>query len=370
MNQCKTTLFLLLLTISCTAICSNKKQSKEEKAFEKISLDNPNIQVLGSNYVTRDANKLTFSRFSEACLNAPPKERMFNSTKAKTCSGIRVQFVTKASEVKLTFSPQDGLNRGAEFAVLQDNQMTNTFAFNAKQSSQEMELHISSKSTQTETLYEVVLPSFCNVALTELKLKEGSLSTYAAPQKPTYLAIGNSITHGVGQGSATYLTYPYLLAKKLDVNYFNLAVGGAKISQAVAQQLEEMPQADMITILIGYNDLMFDSKSVEEYVSAYTKYLTTIRANQPKAKIYCISLTHTRASGNSKTHVVPDDYRKALKHLVQDFKQKGDSNLVFVAGDAITSETNLRQQPLKDKVHFSIEGASLFANELYKIMKN
>lgn len=368
MNQCKTVLLLILLAISSTAIYSSNKESTQ--SFKKIALTDPNLHVLGANYSTRTPNKLTYSRFSTACLNAPAQERMFNAKKAKTCSGIRIQFATKASELKLTFSPEEGLNRGAEFAVLQNNQMTNTFAFNAKQSKKEMVLHICSKSPGTQTVYEVVLPSFCNVALTTLELKDGELSTYTPPQKPIYLAIGNSITHGVGQGSATYLTYPYLLAKKLDVNYFNLAVGGAKISQAVAKQLAEMPQADMITILIGYNDLMFDSKSVEEYVSAYTKYLTTIRANQPKAKIYCISLTHTRASGNSKTNIVPEDYRKALKHLVQDFKQKGDNNLVFVAGDAITSEANLRQQPTKDKVHFSIEGASLFADALYKIMKN
>ena len=216
----------------------------------------------------------------------------------------------------------------------------------------------------------MVLPSFCHVALTELSiLGPSKLSACTAEKRPIYLAIGNSITHGVGQGSATFLTYPYLLARKLNVDYFNLAVGGAKISPAIAQQLAEMPQADIITILIGYNDMMFDSKSVKEYVAAYTKYVKTIRTHQPNAKIYCISLTHTRASGNVRSGVVPEEYRVALKQLVDKCISKGDNKIVFVAGDAITSEANLRQDLLKDKVHFSIEGARLFADALYRIIE-
>jgi hypothetical protein len=66
---------------------------------------------------------------------------------------------------------------------------------------------------------------------------------------------------------------------------------------------------------------------------------------------------------------VPDDYRQALKTLIEQFQANGDDNLVFVAGDKITSEANLRQDKLDDKTHMGIDGAAMFANELYPIIK-
>ncbi|TLX71262.1 SGNH/GDSL hydrolase family protein [Labilibacter sediminis] len=334
-----------------------------------IPANSQHINVSGANYVFRAENKLSFNRFSETTLNAPLNDRMFNADKGRTCSGIKLLFKSSAKTIHLTFSPEEGANRGAEFAVLQNGNMTKTYAFNAKQSAQDMQLEIENASPGKETLIEVVLPSFCNVSLTNIVLSDGKdLIPFTPEKKPFYLALGNSITHGVGQGSASYLTYPYLLAQKLNMNYYNLAIGGAKISPAIAAQTKEMPQADIITILIGYNDMMSNNKTVIEYETAYKSYLSQVRINQPNAKIYCISVTYTRASGNEKTGVVPDDYRKALKKLVDQFIEDGDDKLYFIAGDQITTEANLRQDVLTDKVHFGIDGAAMFAEELYQII--
>jgi lysophospholipase L1-like esterase len=65
---------------------------------------------------------------------------------------------------------------------------------------------------------------------------------------------------------------------------------------------------------------------------------------------------------------IRDSYRKALKHLVFQLQSEGDSRLHLIEGDHITSEANLRQDVLSDKVHFSIEGAALFAKELEQLI--
>ncbi|MBI9062004.1 MAG: SGNH/GDSL hydrolase family protein [Marinilabiliaceae bacterium] len=336
---------------------------------KKVQLNNPNIHVKGANYVFPSADKLHYCRFSEATLTAPLAEKLFNSNKAITNSGIKIQFKTASRVVKLTFTPQDGDNRGSEFAVLQNGEMTGTYDFKGNAGKTDMLLEITNAHAGQATLFEVVLPSWANVAVTQMNIDAHSELKPITPQnKPIYLALGNSITHGVGQGSASYLTYPYLLAEKLGLDYYNLAVGGAKISQPIAAQTAEMPQADIITLLIGYNDLFFNDKTVEQYTSSYRDYLTEIRKNQPKATIFCISLTHTRSTYNPETGVVPDDYRLALKTLVEEFQSNCDHNLVFVAGDAITSEENLRQDKPADKVHMGIEGAALFADELASII--
>lgn len=160
------------------------------------------------------------------------------------------------------------------------------------------------------------------------------------------------------------------MAKNLNADFFNLAVGGAKISQAIAAMLKDLPKADLITTLIGYNDLHFNNKSVIDYISDYKKFLLEVRSNQPDARIYCIGLTFTRSTGNQKTGVVPDDYRNALKTLVSSMRKKGDNKLFFITGDSITSVKNLRQDFPKDKTHFSIEGAALFAEELEQIISS
>lgn len=334
-----------------------------------IPLNHPDIHVKGAHSVFASTKQLHYCRFSKHTLEASTQNRLFNPDKAITNSGIRLLFKTASPFVNLTFTPQAGDNRGSEFAVLQNGEMTGTYEFKGNNGKTNMRLELTNTTPEKKTLFEVVLPSWSNVALTRMEIDDNhDLAAFTLAKRPIYLALGNSITHGVGQGSASYLTYPYLLAEKLDVDYYNLAVGGAKISPAIAAQTAEMPQADIITILIGYNDLMFNNKTIEAYTSSYRDYLAEIRKNQPKATIFCISLTHTRSTGNCKTGMVPDDYRLALKSLVKEIQANGDDNLVFVAGDAITSEDNLRQDQPEDKVHLGIEGAALFADELYHII--
>ncbi|TAJ14532.1 hypothetical protein DMA11_05005 [Marinilabiliaceae bacterium JC017] len=336
-----------------------------------VSLDNPNIHVTGANYVFPSHDKLHYCRFSETTLNAPLNEMLFNPKKARTNSGIKLRFKTASPFINLTFSPQEGDNRGSEFAVLQNGKISGKYAFKGDAGKTAMLLEITNDYPGQETCFEVVLPSWSNVALTNMEINDKSdLMPFTPKAKPIYLALGNSITHGVGQGSASFLTYPYLLAEKLDADYYNMAVGGAKISPAIARQTAEMPQADIITILIGYNDMMFNDKTVPQYTTAYRAFLTEVRKNQPKATIFCISLTHTRSTGNESTGVAPDDYRQALKSLIEEFKTNGDNNLVFVAGDKITTEANLRQDKLDDLTHFGIEGAALFAEELHHIISS
>lgn len=178
--------------------------------------------------------------------------------------------------------------------------------------------------------------------------------------KPVYIALGNSITHGVGQESASFLTYPYILAEKLNYDMYNLGVGGAKISFPLAQMTKEMPKAKLITILIGYNDFKFKHKTIQQFIHDYTKFINELRKNQPNANIFCIGLTYTKATINEHSGVKPEDYRIALKNIIYEFQTKGDQSIFYIAGDEITSE-----EDLNDKVHLNIQGAANFANKLY-----
>ena len=116
----------------------------------------------------------------------------------------------------------------------------------------------------------------------------------------------------------------------------------------------------MITVLIGFNDYNGKGISAEEYSKRYTNVLNTLREKHPSTKIYCISMTYT-TQNNSKTSQIPaDDFRKVVREVVAKRQNNGDKNIFLIKGEDITNETSL-----KDKVHFSIQGAHDFAEALY-----
>ena len=71
-------------------------------------------------------------------------------------------------------------------------------------------------------------------------------------------------------------------------------------------------------------------------------------------------MTYT-TQNNSKTSQIPaDDFRKVVRDVVGKRQNNGDNNIFLVKGEEITTAANL-----KDKVHFSVKGAELFADTLY-----
>ena len=57
------------------------------------------------------------------------------------------------------------------------------------------------------------------MTLVKLEINDNStLEKYSTKQRKLMFNFGDSITHGTGQNSSSYLTYPYILADKLGVN--------------------------------------------------------------------------------------------------------------------------------------------------------
>lgn len=332
-----------------------------------IPLDNENIHVNGAAYVFRSPEKLFYKRFSDETLNAADDVRMFSVKTALSTSGVSIQFKTKSSFIYLTFKPEPGLNEKGSFKILKDGAELKTINFKGPVKD-EINIRLDTLSSGKESVYEIILPSYSNLALTKLEIDDTSkLVSYQPAGKKIYISFGDSITHGRGQDGASYLTYPFLLAQKLNMSLYNLAVGGAKISIPAADMSKDLPQADVITVLIGYNDLNGASHSAERFERDYREYLSLIRKNQPGAKIFCISLLYTKKKENEKTHLTPDDFRGIIKRVVAEY-QSADKNLYLIEGDKITSAANLQPGEDTDKVHLTVKGAGLLAESLYKKM--
>jgi lysophospholipase L1-like esterase len=334
-----------------------------------IAPDNPSIIVSGARYAHKISEGVEFLRFSPDVL-ALGMESGFNPEKARTTTGVQLSFKTDSPKIQLHFQFKDGdYNRGSQFIISQNGRHYKEFNFTPKDNA--AVLDINSDSPGKAVVYTVLLPVFANPILVGMTIEDDSklIKLVPSPQK-VYVAIGDSITHGTGQKNSAQ-TYPYQLASKLNLDLYNMAVGGGKISVTAAECLKDWDKIDLITILIGYNDLHFAGKKNSEYREQYSKMLEAIRKNHPETKIFCISLLFTRKNESVKTGATTDQYRNVVTEIVKARQIKGDNNIFLIEGGQITSEKNLRgDEAPTDPVHMGIEGAAMFADELFEIVRH
>jgi len=328
-----------------------------------VDLHDPDLLFQGIPYVNRQSYSTSFSRFSPDLLVKGKKDLGFNPEKALSTTGGVITFQTDSPAARFRFRPGPGMNRGSEFAVFIDGMFKSKHVFNAKQ--KEMEFEVASKSAVGEATWEVTLPSWSNPELMSLEVKGGSgLLPMSETRRGVYVALGDSITHGTGQGSATHLTWPFLLSRKLDHSLYNLAVGGAGVSVAAGESLAALDRIDLITILIGYNDWNSEADSSDEFKRQYNQLLQAVRASHPDTPVFCISPLVTRREVSKSSGIKIDEFRSAVQQLVEEW-QASDSNIHFINGEDVSSLANLRPEETGDMVHLGIEGAAILSESLF-----
>jgi len=362
--------FLRWLSLLCLMLFGTFKitVASEVTALKKVNLDQGDVRYLGSNYVRHDNNQVRFTRHSQEVLRLKRQILNFNAEKAQTTTGITINFATNSSKIQLEFIALPSINRGSEFAIYENNEFIKSVKFKAKD--KVMTLDFNSKTKQVSE-YQITLPSLSNVALTALKIDNDSkIVPIKYKRNAKYIAMGDSITHGVGQGSATHLTYPFQLAKHLDLELYNLAVGGGKVSIPIAEMLNDFDNVSLITLLIGYNDWQTPNANISAFKKQYKTMINTIRISQPKADIFAITPLYTKKKLSKVGNIPISDYRYAITNIVNEMILSGDNKLHLIEGDTITSIKSLRHKKSKDPVHLGIEGAEKFAEELSQIISD
>lgn len=353
-----------LFTAVALLVCANIAPAIAAKT---VDLNNDKIRYLGTNYVYHKDNQVSFTRHSKATLATNKMTLAFNPVKAQTTSGIVLNLATQSQEINFEFVLLPKENRGSEFALYENGSLVKTYKF--KRKDKQLLIHYKSDNNQYKE-YRLTLPSWSNVALKAITLDDNSIILpIKTSRKAKYVAIGDSITHGVGQGSATQLTYPYIVAQGLDLELYNIAVGGGKTSIPTAEMLKDFGEIKLITLLIGYNDWNSPKANVSQYQSNLDEMLTIIRKYHPETQIYCITPLYTKSLKAKHVDQPIQAYRQALIDVVTSKQKLGDRKLAVIAGDKITSAKNLRTDNPKDPVHLGIEGANLLAQELLNIIK-
>lgn len=336
---------------------------------KEIRLDHPEIKVEGAPYLIRTPDKLLFNRFSPRMFSLPEAERMFPARTAASTSGVVFSFRTGSPSIQMKFELQAGLAENSVFKILRNGLDYRILSYPSKEIAKGVTIHLDSLPDTGAATYQIIMPSYSNLALTGLSLDDDfDLMTAEPSAKKVYISFGDSITHGRGQDGASFLTYPFILSRKLGMSLYNQAVGNAKVSVPLAGESNKLPSADLITILIGYNDLNGAGRTAAQYESDYQKYLEEIRKNHPRAKIYCITLLYTKKVKSAKTGHTPEEFRDVVRRVYANMS-KTDPRLFLIEGEDVSSAENLQPGADTDAVHLTVKGAGMLAEALFSKLK-
>ncbi len=327
---------------------------------EHIAPDHPAIRIEGAKYTHSVSNGVELLRFPEELLKLGYGQWQADPMRARTTSGAVIIFRTAAPSAKLHFRVATvPPGRDSQFAADVNGKRQKEFYFSKTQPQQMVE--VKNPNPGTPATFRIIMPSWSNPVFTGIDLPDGGkLLEMEQPERKVYVALGDSITHGTGQGSATYQTFPFLLAQKLDVELFNLAVGGAKISLPIAQTLKDWKQVDLFTVLIGVNDWT-SGKTVDQYRDDLNQLIDTVRKYHPAAKLFMIRPICTKVQTPKTGDATIAQFRDAVSDAVKKRHETGDKNIFLIDGDRLTSEADLI-----DPYHLNPEGAAKFADSLHK----
>ena len=316
---------------------------------------------------------IEFKRFPDYILALYPagkirrngKDRgfMVAGRKGRTTACVKLYFKTASKNIDMVFKIPDGYqNRGCDFRIYQNGKVWKDVKFPAKDKGGT--LHIVSEHPGDSVLYTIAMPSWADPILYKMTLDDGAkLEPCQPPKRKLYVAYGDSVSHGTGQGSASYKTWPYILADLLGYDIHNLAIGGASIKPDFMEVFKEFKRIDLITIYIGINDA--GNKTPAEFKKAYREMLETIRKYHPDTKIFCISI-HSVPEDKRGRRGKLVDYRQPVVDAVGERRATGDKNIYLVDGRKLV---DIEDAMSPGNVHLSPEGAAKWARNLYKIVK-
>ena len=321
-----------------------------------LALNNPAIRYEGVWYPIIDSSRVIFNRHTDRVLEHT--ESGISSTSrpyAYTQTGVRIKFKTASPYFCMEFEQrQEGGHLGLEngFAIYADSVRIAV--------KEKLKFTIDAPDSNRSILYTVLLPSLYAIDFTGLSIANGyKLEELAPDSKPVYAAIGNSITHGTGHQSASFLTYPYILADSMNWKLYNLAVTGARTGWPISLLFKDK-NVDYITIALGFNDWMWDNKPLSDKFYQYKKLLDSLVYFQPEAKIFCITpLTTTKTETQLDAPFSLQDYRTMLIRHVSRRRNLGNQNIFILHGDSLSDASMLM-----DGIHLSKTGSPLFADRL------
>jgi len=348
---------MIRVFLICLIFLSSFSLSVFSQDMKLINPNNKAINIDGAFFLDKNNDRVIINRISPEILKN--KETFMRPANVYTQSGVRISIYTNSKEVSFIFEKREEASlRYSNAGIYKDGEFYKNISLIPN--NELKPLKVTNPDGNKWTEWTIVLPPYFGMNFKGVEIeKNAEIREIKKEKKPVYVAIGNSITHGTGQ-KAGYETYPYSISQKKGWNLYNVAVGGSKISWPVAKMLSGK-HIDVITILWGYNDWNAGFTPKGEIIPRYSKLLKILAKDHPDAKIYCILPTATKATAPKRGNLTLDDIRNAEKQAAESLIKKGFTNIKIINGEEISDKAFLN-----DKVHFTVEGAKQFAENLVK----
>jgi len=315
-------------------------------SFQSIPPTNSNLIFEGVNDVDVSESKATLYRFKkEYALDEV--SGYYLQKRAGATSGVKLRFKTNSPIIKAYFQENTSISDDVFWHTF-DVFKNGKYQFDSQGWEIEME-----NPSQEMAEWSITFPTFSNAEFLKLEIINGfSLSTISK-NKPVYVAIGNSITHGMGVNTySTRLTYPYILADSLGYELYNWGIGGSKIYDGVLSNFSTGLEPDLVSILWGYNDVHYsgsDSYLANNSFPQYETILTTLLNDYPNACVLAILPTYTTNPTNTTARNI-DSLKNGQLEIIQQL-QESYSKLYYLNGNDYTDVSGLN-----DDVHLNQSG--------------
>lgn len=317
--------------------------------------DDPNIIYTGVVEKINGSSGMELYRLKKSYIDAS-NGGYWSNKNAGTQPGISIVIKTASPIVRFNFSLNSAYEDRWARVVLYENGVE----AETSQGAVGLSLSISgSASSSGINTWTCILPAFKAQFLNNIELEDGyTLESPDFSSKPVYVAIGNSITHGVGQtANTTTLGYAWQVAEALGYELYNFAVGGSKINTQILDNFTGI-SPDLVSVLWGYNDVN-SPWDLSQAMAKFDTLMTSLVQAYPNTKIVAIEQTYTTTTTGSQ---VPENSIERLRTeelAILEKLQLTHKNLFIVNGLDYTDATSL-----SDAVHLNDQGAKDLANGL------
>jgi len=237
--------------------------------------------TLGAIAIYRDDDGIyRFKRMTDRQAEEFTRENDDFANKTRATSGVRFDFYTDADYVCFKFDKvKIGSSRSwYSYDLYVNGKLTQTVQKDITDTEGELYQKLDGKNNRIQ----MFLPCIAMGGITHIELSDGAQVIPAEPAL-RMLVLGDSITQGY-DAHLTSCCYANLMARELDAEIVNQAIGGARFYK---EQLEYTGEYDVITVAYGTNDWS-GRPSFESFCSHCEEYFKTLSEMYPDTKKFAI----------------------------------------------------------------------------------
>lgn len=269
-------------------------------------------------------------------------------------TGVRLRFRTDASELRLCLRyGERSRTRFTGALIVSDRSGQSILPVGPDHWQGEWEGSVFTASIQEMREFDLWLPHMGECDVVGMSVSENSAVEPLEKLPISWLAFGDSITHGMETPLPTD-TAISRCALALNAEVINAAIGGGCIEASYAENLPE-DNYDLITIAFGANDFHYGVPP-ETFAQLTRELVDACRSKYSDAGVVVITpLTDMKANLRNSIGMTISDYREALGNLSQ------TDGVVVVPGNTLVPQM---QEFFVDDVHPNRAGFHHYSENL------